>query len=248
VPFDLFGLLDVLFVGAAVPVLARRTERRLGDVGTPPPPFALQAIDTLVSLGILAALSLTAARTNALPLAVRWSPSGRDVLSALGLLALVLAWGPLHWRLRTGPARRLAARRLPRTVPERVQLGLMSLSSGIVEEIAYRGVLFALLARLTHDWVLAALLCSASDALAHAGGGVAGLLAAAAVALLTQALVRLTGSLVPAMAVHVAKDLATGLLDARRAAREPGGAAAPGPPAGPAAPGAAVTPPAPPRS
>ena len=98
---------------------------------------------------------------------------------------------------------------------ERRMWVVLSLSAGIGEELVWRGVLPALIARLTGSLALGIALSVASFALAHAIQGMRSVLAIAAIAAAFHALVFIAGSLYPAMLVHFAYDVFAGFTYAR---------------------------------
>jgi len=89
------------------------------------------------------------------------------------------------------------------------------LCAGVCEEIIYRGALFTLLSRATGDWWTAALVAALVFALSHLVQGWQSAALVLPFALGFQALVRLSGDLYGAMAVHALYDLAAGLIYAR---------------------------------
>ena len=95
----------------------------------------------------------------------------------------------------------------------------VSLAAGVSEEITYRGVFFLLLHRVTGSVLAAALLAAAAFGLAHVVQGRESVLVIFGIALLAQTLVLVTGTLLVAMAVHVAYDVPAGPVYGRLARR-----------------------------
>jgi len=125
------------------------------------------------------------------------------------MIVAVLAVRP-HWRrsMEEGKATwRLFAPASPR---ERRMWILLSLSAGIGEELVWRGVLPALLSRLTGSLAVAIVLSVLSFSIAHAIQGLRSVLAIAAFAVAFHALVFLSGSLYVAMTVHFVYDVIAG--------------------------------------
>jgi membrane protease YdiL (CAAX protease family) len=99
----------------------------------------------------------------------------------------------------------------------------VALSAGIVEEIVYRGVLFALLAHFVGGWWIPALIAAIAFGLVHLFQGWRAAALAAGAGLLAQVIVGLTGTLLIAIAAHIVHDLVAGAVISRRARRSPGG-------------------------
>jgi hypothetical protein len=116
----------------------------------------------------------------------------------------------------------------PKTGGERALWLAVSLAAGVCEEITYRGVLFLLLHRVTGSILAATVLGAAAFGLAHVLQGRQSALVIFGIALVMQALVLAAGTLLVAMAVHVAYDVAAGLsygrLTRARDARDAQGA------------------------
>jgi membrane protease YdiL (CAAX protease family) len=93
------------------------------------------------------------------------------------------------------------------------------LVAGVAEEMAYRGVTMTILwYALGNPWA-AALVCAVAFALAHATQGWKSGVIIFVIGLLMHGLVAITGTLVPAMIVHVAYNLIAGGLIVREARR-----------------------------
>ena len=89
---------------------------------------------------------------------------------------------------------------------------LVSAAAGFVEEIVYRGVMWVLLTRLTGSGTIAAVVCVIAFVLAHGGRGWQRLIVIGALAVVFHALVRLTGTLYLAMALHILYDFIAGVI------------------------------------
>lgn len=105
----------------------------------------------------------------------------------------------------------------PRTPGELTAFYGLSISAGVIEELAYRGMLFTLLATLLHSWWLAAIVASIAFGMVHLfqgwrSAGIAGL-----IALRDHIVVGVTGTLFVAMVVHALHDIISGTVIARRA-------------------------------
>lgn len=209
-PLTIPTLLFLVFVVIAAPLAAYETHRQL-QRGAPLPRRSIRFLGLIAVQVVLLALALAAARDLDLLAFSRGVSLGEAV--AAGLLgAFLLAAGIWAWRVAPEERRlrlRLFAPQRPR---ELLYWAPISLLAGIAEEIAYRHVLWNLLwmwlgPGLLVPTLLAALLFSA----AHAAQGLRSIPVIFAFALVFHALVYATGSLYPAMAVHVAYDFFFGV-------------------------------------
>ena len=139
----------------------------------------------------------------------RLPPAAGWLWGAVFLVAALILVRP-HWRrsMEDGtPTWRLFA---PVNQKERRMWVLLSLSAGIGEELVWRGVLPALLTRVTGNFAIAVVLCVLSFAIAHAIQGLRSVLAIAAFALAFHGLVWISGSLYVGMAAHFIYDVVAG--------------------------------------
>ena len=202
--------LYLLFVGVMLPLAALRSVARSGAVALPPRRVVF--INTLLLLIVTGTLAIVTARSIGLPIFARHIPSARDLIAAALAAAIVGGWVPIGWRLRSPERRRRLLALLPQTPGERGLWLVLTLAAGFFEEIIYRGVLFSIVMYLTHSWWVAALLCALVFALVHAVQGLRSAIVVGVIALIFQALVRVTGSLYEAMVVHFLYDLVVGLV------------------------------------
>jgi membrane protease YdiL (CAAX protease family) len=135
-------------------------------------------------------------------------------LTAFAVVAFV-QW--LLWATRSDAERqRMWVRRIlpsPHEMPEWVALACLA---GVAEELGYRGFLFGVIGTASHSLWLGAILSAVSFGAAHFLQGTRGMIGIGVIALLLQALVWATGSLLPAMAVHAAANTLAGLTARRR--------------------------------
>jgi membrane protease YdiL (CAAX protease family) len=211
------GLPTAIFLAAVCllfPAAAISTARAAAKTGVLPPRRHLW-VSALVTHAILLIVSLAAARDVGIVLFERPTVDPAAIGGAAAVVAAVVAVGP--WSLRRQPlALRRRIRRIVPATPADLPLWLaLSVSAGVVEEIAYRGVLFRLLSQWTPGWWIPALLGAALFAAVHAIQGWRGMLGVAAVSLAMQALVWKTDDLYTAMAAHTAIDIGAGLVMGR---------------------------------
>jgi membrane protease YdiL (CAAX protease family) len=131
-------------------------------------------------------------------------------LGAALLVALVTLMRPM-WRKRVEERSRKVWLFMPRTRQERLLWIGCSVAAGVSEETTYRGVMFALLWRLTGSPVAAALIAATVFSISHALQGGKSMAIIFGFALAFQALAWMSGSLYVAMAVHALYDAAAGL-------------------------------------
>jgi membrane protease YdiL (CAAX protease family) len=207
----------LLPIGAA---LFAAVERRREDVAAnvhAAPRLQLYT-EALFTHAILLGVAFAAARAEGVVLVPRRSIEPRDILAAAVALLLVVALGELSWRSRSVAEReRLWVRRiLPHTRSERRAWILVSAGAAIAEEIAYRSVFVALVGAATGSLLIAVIASAIAFAVVHAPQGLAGIGYVFVIALVHQALVLVTGTLVLAIAVHFAYDVLAGLWLAKR--------------------------------
>ncbi|HVR43446.1 MAG TPA: CPBP family intramembrane glutamic endopeptidase [Thermoanaerobaculia bacterium] len=138
-----------------------------------------------------------------------------DVLlggSILGLALLAMAVG---WRFAGAEARNRVAILVPTNQTEKTLWVGVSFVAGVSEEIAFRGVLPAVLYRMTGSFWAAIVVSTIAFALAHLVQGWTSALLVGLFGLLFHALVWATGGLWVAIAVHVLYDVIAGLTIGR---------------------------------
>lgn len=208
-----WGWYHLAFFCLFLPWVAVRSRRKLTERGYPArKPFFVSVI---LQQTIFATISLVVAYLERIPLFPAQFPAPMAVLLTCILLAgSVTAMRPL-WR-------DAVERREPRTqltmpadaVERRLWVGV-SFAAGIGEEISYRGVLYALLLRLTSDPLTAAVAAAAVFGAGHIIQGWRAVGITAIFALIAQSLALYSGSLYLSMAWHVGYDIVAGLTYAR---------------------------------
>jgi membrane protease YdiL (CAAX protease family) len=216
----------LFYMLAFMPWMAFRTKQRMAPRAGVPSAAPLPSrtrlfVSTIISLALLFYLSWITGRTfgfapfAAPPLRVR------DVLAGVATLAVMLALMLVNRAIRSPAERRKMAvyRMLPRAPGEWALYVVMAIGAGVAEEVAYRGVLFAILGWTLGSTPAAMLISAGAFAVSHAIQGWKTGVMIFAMALVFQALVWFTGTLVVAMAVHATYDLVAGVIGARRIAR-----------------------------
>lgn len=225
----LAGWAFLVFAGVLLPVATvafalsegRRVVDAGGGEGHPPerrPTRLALYSQVLFTHAVLLGLAVIVARVESVRLFPPLQLDLRDAAVAAGALIAVLSMGELSWRRRSVADReRLWVRRiLPRNAAERRAWILVSAGAAVAEEVAYRGVFVAIAASATGSIAVAIVASAVSFAIVHAPQGVSGVGYVFIIALIHQALVIATGSLLPAIAVHFAYDVLAGLWLARR--------------------------------
>ncbi len=194
-----------------LPVLAVITNRKLEE-GAPLPPRHLFYLQTIALQGVLLGLALLVVSSLHLALLQPGGVATRDLLAgtaALGCAFVILrSW----WRFGSPGLKQRLLEFLPHTHVERALWVVVSAAAAVGEEVVYRGLLFGLLLEFSGSWWLAALGSALAFALAHMVQGWRSAIVVAIFAIGLQLLVRLTGGLLVAIAVHFAYDLLVGLL------------------------------------
>lgn len=149
-----------------------------------------------------------------------WRPGWWQL--GIGLAALGLGLVPLLERLRLADPDIQARTRIiaPRTGREHAMFLGVAVSAGIAEELAYRGLLFTLVASVVSGWWMPAVICAAAFGIVHLFQGWKGAGIAALMGLREHLVVGLTGTLIVAMLVHVLHDAIAGIVIGRRARRD----------------------------
>jgi len=216
------SLLFLAFLLLLLPSAAIRSARRLrmaGTEGTPRPvPSRVRVWSSSLALqGMLLLAAWYTGRGFDYRIfhasAIGAAEIGAAV-ATLGILFLLRA--RIRARRPAEERKNLAVYRLsPRTPLEWTLWTATVLVASVAEEAAYRGVGMSILwYSLGNPW-LAAPICAAAFALAHAVQGWRSMVAIFQIGLLMHALVAVAGTLVLAMAVHAAYDCVAGVLIAR---------------------------------
>lgn len=215
------GLVYLAYALAFLPWMAFRSKRLVAPaIGAAPAAVTRTQVyqSTLLSLVFLFAFSWFTGRSWG------FEPFAADTLGArewlVGAAALAIQV-PLVWLnrlLRSAEERRkmVLYRLLPRTGAEWTLFVTMAIAAGIAEETAYRGAVFSLLAYALGSPYAAALISAAAFAGAHSLQGWKSAAFIFVLALMMQALVWYTGTLVVAMTVHALFDIGAGAVGAWR--------------------------------
>jgi membrane protease YdiL (CAAX protease family) len=224
------GWAFLVFAGVALPIAAgafaaaehRRDDPTRASDGAPTvthgPSRPQLYVHAVFTHAVLLGAAILAARVEDVALVSRATIGVRDILGAAVTLVAVVAIGELSWRSRSAVEReRLWVRRiLPHTPSERRLWLLVAAGAAVAEEVAYRGAFVALVAAVTGSLPLAVIASAVAFAAVHAPQGFAGVGYVFVIALLHQALVLATGTLLLAIVVHFTYDVLAGLWLAKR--------------------------------
>ena len=203
------GYAHIALFGIFLPYLAVKSARMLD--ARPFPPKAKHFVAIIVQLAIFGVFSALVARISWIVILPARAPSAKHwLLGAAVVTAMVVLMRP-QWRKRVLKRSRRVWLFMPRTGRERALWTGCSLAAGISEEITYRGVLFALLWRLTGSALAAALLVASVFAVSHMLQGAKAAAIIFAISLAFQMLAWVSGSLYVGMAVHALYDILAGL-------------------------------------
>ena len=211
-----------------MPFMAIRSKRRMlpppaadGSPGRPIPSRAQMLSSTLVSLALLFYISRITAGSFDYAIFTVPHLGVREGFAGFSAVAFCIALARVNRAMRSPVERRTMPvyKLLPRTPAEWGLYVVVALGAGVAEEAAYRGVLVQILwYALGSPWP-AVLISAAAFAVAHALQGWKSGVMIFVIALVMQALVWFTGTLVVAMAGHATYDLAAGYIGARRIAK-----------------------------
>jgi membrane protease YdiL (CAAX protease family) len=217
---DPLALWYLFLFGVFVPYVAWKSARRM-EAGAAVPPRARVFANVLVMQAAFLVLALFVAAKRGIPLLRTGTIDASSVFLAAAMLAFSVGTLSLRWRL-TDPDRKARIILSRPNRPSDLWLwGAVSLSAGIVEEIVFRGVMPALVIPITGDWWTAVAVCVAAFALGHNQQGWQRMIFVGLLAVGCHLLVRMTGSLLLAMAVHALYDFAAGVFHVRLAAWAP---------------------------
>ena len=205
----LASLLFLLVLCVVVPAAAIRQHRMLARESVAISRLRIYAsgVVTHAVLLVLSWIVVLEQRINLLP---AYRPTGAHAL--VGLAALAIGLLPFLRRRADRLARERTQLIAPRSAREFGAFYLLSGTAGIAEELAYRGVLFALLSAVTGSWWAATLLAAAFFGVAHLLQGTRSAGLAALMGLRDHIVVGMTGTLWIAIIVHVVHDVIAGTV------------------------------------
>ena len=208
---DVSGILFLAIVCLGLPYLAWKSSKRIGS-GPLPMSRKRFFVQTIFVQLYLVGIALAAALRNRIDLLAKPPAPLRAWLLAALFLAALLAAMRWRWRHRGQESKEKLIRLLPRDRSELAPYFALCLAAGMCEEVIYRGVTTVLLTRITGSLLAAIAIAAIVFALAHVIQGRRAMIIVFLIALGAHALVFLTQSLFPAMAVHALYDALGGVL------------------------------------
>lgn len=202
----------VLLFGVVVPYLAIKSHARL-KASTAPIDRLKHFQTGAATLAIFAVFSLFTALKQHLWFLFNVDRAGllKGLPAAVAMyVGAVIVMRP-RWRKAVERRKPVVRLFMPGNAIERAWWVVISTLAGISEEITWRGVQTTLLAMLFGNFVAASVVSAAMFGLGHSVQGRQSVAIVAVFALLFQAIVWLSGTLLLAMAVHVAYDITAGL-------------------------------------
>jgi membrane protease YdiL (CAAX protease family) len=207
------GYIHLFIFGLLLPAAAIRSAQRLASMLYPPRRKFF--VSVIVQHAALIAFSLLAAWMERIELLVLPARPLQSLLAGALFLAAAVALMRPQWKRAVIERERKVYLFMPRTPEEKSLWVLICLLAGFGEEIAYRGVMFILLERLTGSWPRAVLIAAIVFAVGHFTQGWKSAVVIFFFALAFHALVLSTGSLIPAIFAHFAYDLIAGMMYSR---------------------------------
>ncbi len=205
------GAVFLFLTTAYIPFLAIRSGRRAQKAAATPT-RAQHLVSVFLTQGLGLFVALLAANYEEIDLFPRPHVGWLNVGLCLAFLVPSLGSLPWRWSWRTIESKRRMMWMLPNTSSDLAWWMLVSLVAGIVEEIVYRGVMVQLWERLLGGWWPAVAVCAIAFGLAHFVQGWRTVAVIAALAVANHLIVRATGDLYTAMAIHFVYDLLAGVI------------------------------------
>ena len=210
----------VLLLGFLLPIVAWRQHRAMtaGTLAAPTRPVLY--LSALATHGLLLAGVVACIVADGLWLFPPFAIDARNVLAAGVALAVGLLLLVERLRVADAVARERTRLIAPRTAREYAMFCGIAVSAGIVEQLAYRGVLFSFLFWYTGNFPAAAALAAVPFGLVHLFQGWRSAFVVIVIALRDQILVALTGTLVFAIVIHIIHDVIAGTVLMYRVRRQ----------------------------
>jgi membrane protease YdiL (CAAX protease family) len=211
----LWAIPFLLFVAVVLPLLAIGSYRSMHSDQAVMPTRATLYVNLLILQLLLGGLAFFAAWGCSLPM--DWG--GRLELATIGpavaivVCALVAAISISVCLERTGAkTSNLAEMLYPKSLTDWLLWGTAMFAAGVIEEFAYRGVLFGLISQVSSSWWLAALLSALVFGAGHATQGWIGFFASGLFGIGMHWLVFHSGGLLLAIVAHMGYDVIVQLL------------------------------------
>jgi membrane protease YdiL (CAAX protease family) len=213
------GAVFLFLTTVYTPILAVRSGRKV-QRATTLPTRAQHLASVFVTQGMGLFVALMAAKYEWIDLFPPPKLGWKNAALAIAFLAPTLGTLPWRWSWRTTESKRRMMWMLPNKGSDLAWWLVVSLVAGIVEEIVYRGVMLQLWERVLGAWWPAVAVCSIAFGLAHFVQGWRTVVVIVFLAVGNHLIVRASGDLYTAMAIHFAYDLLAGVILLRLAKRD----------------------------
>jgi membrane protease YdiL (CAAX protease family) len=213
------GCVFLLLTCVYLPLMAIRTAIRARRPEGPPT-RAQHLSGVFVAQGMTVFTALFAASSDDVRLFPPPTITLVSIAAALAFLALSLGTLPMRWNWKPEEDKRRVMWMLPHRMNDLWWWGLVALAAGICEEIVFRGVMFTLWQRILGSWAASVAVCVTVFSIGHFVQGWRAMLLIVLIAVGFHLIVKLTGDLYTAMAIHIVYDFVAGLVLLRLAARD----------------------------
>jgi membrane protease YdiL (CAAX protease family) len=211
---SLFEIAFLAIFTLAVPALALHTARRV-RAGMPTPARDSVFISIIITQLVFLGIALVVARQSQFAL---WPIPTWNTTAALitaGILAALIIMLALRFKRRDPAADRALEIILPHASTDLPFFALVCLIVAVSEEVVFRGVMMQIIEPRVQSWWLAAGLCTCVFALSHAVQGAWSMIGVVLAAVTIHVLVKESGNLYWAIALHAAYDFLVGVLYVR---------------------------------
>lgn len=210
----------VLLLSILLPIVAFRQHRAMTTGTLPSPTRQVLYLSALAMHGLLLVGVVACVVADEFWLFPPFTVDARNVLAAGIALAVGLLLLVERLRVSDAVARERTRLLAPRTPREYAMFCGIAVSAGIVEQLAYRGILFSFLLWYTGNFLAAAALAAVPFGLVHLFQGWRSAIVVIVIALRDQILVALTGTLVFAIVIHIIHDVIAGAVLMYRVRRQ----------------------------
>jgi membrane protease YdiL (CAAX protease family) len=194
-----------------LPYMAIRTAIRARRPGGTPTRWQ-HLMGVFVAQGMTVFVALVAAESDDVRLFPRPTITPSSVVAALGFLALSLGTLPMRWNWKPAPEKQRTMWLLPHSTRDLWWWALVALTAGVCEEIVFRGVMLTLWQRVLGSWPGAVAICATVFSVSHFVQGWRAMLVIGLLAVGFHVIVKMSGDLYTAMAIHFVYDLLAGFV------------------------------------
>lgn len=203
------GLWHLVVFGFLIPVAAWRNRRQRAATDLPPKKRYLAQV--IIQQVMLTAIAVAVAGSLGIPVFGPYYPTLPAVAATAAILAVAIIGLRPQWRQQVARGDQRVRLIAPIDATDHALWAAVSLLAGIGEEIAFRGVLYWVLLQLTGSMAASVIIAAAMFGGSHLVQGWKAAAAATVFAAGFHVLVIATGSLYPAMVIHILYDLIAGV-------------------------------------